>query len=775
MSFMKDLAKPPPETNDAYRVLEQIIEEEGAVNPYAQLLFPTEQTQEEDFQEYTEYYRMNVPNQTINNAHMEEWSILSTRMSYPQHSRSNTYLHVQDSPDQVDQWSKDFNKPILKYQGCPKTTLMQDYLDCHEEVHSCLHLDENYDDNKDVTTTYLGTEHIYKTDIFNPEPSVPIYSNSHTWGQVVGGNMLNILIHTGAAKCYMSRNYYDKNPTLHKLPKFKTKVLKLQVGNGAQIKIHFVIPIQLKIQHHRFEIYTLVANIEDSIDMVLGMKNMHELEAEHSSRHSEFRIMNKAIPMFPMDNFTLKPGNKRFIKFIVPFFSNLTGKAIVKLTIGPTVFTAQCTLKDNLGVIDMVNTSSHPFVFTDQKAFGIVEIRSLGYYNIRHSTLQYNLSISNYHHMAPVHSRHAKTRTPKQTCKQYVKPGSADADRYPWLDKKDPRRNMTDEEILDNYIDLSKSSLTNKEKEALMSVIKTHKKAFSLRDEIGNCPNIKIDIDVIDESPFFVRPFPISEDDKPIMDWQMQRLVSLGILTRNTTSHTSPVMLITRKITRDKRPVVDFRLLNTRIRRHNTATPLLRDIYQMLGKSHSEILTCVDLKDAFHSLKLTDKAKDYCGILPYFGSPYYRYEVMPLGLFIFPCKWIQYIGVVMEKLPHPENYIAIMDDLLVHSKKKDHLDRITDMLEALITHGLKLSPKKCQFFMEELVYMGNIFRISKKGIFISPIKSRVEAIMNTHSPATPKQCKSFCGVVNYLSIFCPHLQKLLGPIYDLTRKGRPFV
>ena len=492
------MAQPPPETIDAYKVLENIIEEEGTVNPYARLLLQPEPTQEEGSQVYTEYYRMNIPNQIINNAHMEEWSILSTRMSYPQHSRSNTYLHVQDSPDQVVQWSKDFNKPLLEYQGCPKTALMQDYLDCYEEVHSYLHFDENYDDNKDVTTTYLGTEHIYKTDMFNPEPSVPIYSNSHTLGQVVGGKMLNILIDTEAAKCYMSRNYYDKNPALHKLPKFKTKVLKLQVGNGAQIKTHFVIPIQLKIQHHRFEIYTLVANIEDSIDMVLGMKNMHELEAEHSSRHSEFRVMNRAIPMFPMDNFTLKPGNKRFVKFIVPFFSNLTGKAIVKLTIGSTVFTAQCTLKDNLGVIDMVNTSSHPFVFTDRKAFGIVDIRSLGYYNIRHSTLQYNLSISNYHHKAPVHSRHAKTRTPKQTCKQHVKPRSADADRYPWLDKKDPRRNMTDEEILDTYIDLSKSTLTDKEKQALMSVIKTHKKAFSLRDEIGNCPNIKIDIDVID-------------------------------------------------------------------------------------------------------------------------------------------------------------------------------------------------------------------------------------------------------------------------------------
>ena len=122
----------------------------------------------------------------------------------------------------------------------------------------------------------------------------------------------------------------------------------------------------------------------------------------------------------------------------------------------------------------------------------------------------------------------------------------------------------------------------------------------------------------------------------------------------------------------------------------------------MLGKAQSTVLSCVDLKDAFHSLKLTDRAKDFCGILPYFGSPHYRYEVMPMGLSISPCKWIQYIGYVMEKMPHPENYIAIMDDLLVHSRESEHMDRILDMLKALVEHGLKLSPKKCQFFRNEL-------------------------------------------------------------------------
>ena len=82
----------------------------------------------------------------------------------------------------------------------------------------------------------------------------------------------------------------------------------------------------------------------------------------------------------------------------------------------------------------------------------------------------------------------------------------------------------------------------------------------------------------------------------------MAKLVSLGILTKNNTTHTSPVMLVSRKGTKTKRPVVDFRLLNTRIMRRNTATPLLRDIFKMLGRSKCEVLSCVDLKDAFHSL-----------------------------------------------------------------------------------------------------------------------------------------------------------------------------
>ena len=73
---------------------------------------------------------------------------------------------------------------------------------------------------------------------------------------------------------------------------------------------------------------------------------------------------------------------------------------------------------------------------------------------------------------------------------------------------------------------------------------------------------------------FLLNHFPLHEEDKSLMDRYMAKLVSLGIFSKNNTTHTSPVMLVARKGTKNKRPVVDFRLLNTRIMRRNTATAL---------------------------------------------------------------------------------------------------------------------------------------------------------------------------------------------------------
>ena len=300
-------------------------------------------------------------------------------------------------------------------------------------------------------------------------------------------------------------------------------------------------------------------------------------------------------------------------------------------------------------------------------------------------------------------------------------------------------------------------------------------RCFSLRDKKGTCPNLTADVKVIDESPFFVRPFPLSGGGKPFMDKQVERLVSLGILSKNSTSHTSPVMLITPKLTSDKQPVVDFRLLDTRILRRNTSIPLMSDVLSILGNSGCEVVSCVDIKDAYHSIPLTERSKEFCGILPYFGSTIYRYEALPMGIACAPQILMDYITLILGELEDRSRYIAIMDDLLVHSSKAAHWRLLEQLFKSMCKNGLRLSLKKCQLFKIKLTYMGSEFVILEKTMTITPFRSRTEALHKIPTPKTAKRCKSFCGFVNYLSLFCPDLQVLLRPIVELTHKDRPFV
>ena len=117
-----------------------------------------------------------------------------------------------------------------------------------------------------------------------------------------------------------------------------------------------------------------------------------------------------------------------------------------------------------------------------------------------------------------------------------------------------------------------------------------------------------------------------------------------------------------------------------------------------------------------------------------------------------------------------------MDDLLLFMPtKQSHYEKLEDLLKALCKNGLKNSPKKCQLIKTELQYMGNTIFIEDKQVPVKPLRSRLEAIQRLKPPATPKGCRSFAGMVKFVSMFCPELQKLLKPIYDLTKKSRPLL
>ena len=298
-----------------------------------------------------------------------------------------------------------------------------------------------------------------------------------------------------------------------------------------------------------------------------------------------------------------------------------------------------------MAILDKVNKSTETKIFRPEEMIGIVDLRSLGYYKIKQGILQQNLY------------RYYKFERAEKLCEYFNKfvntlkkerEQKVPEDKYPWLDPNDKCRYMTDKEILEKYIDLDNSFLTKEEKKEVIKMLYKYRDVFSLRDEISTCPNIEVEIDVTNKSPFFIRPFHVREEDKAFIDKEMKWLCYMGLLKEGFSAYSSPAMLISRKLTKDKRVVTDFKHLNVRIAKNNLAYALARATFSILGSSKCEILLVLDLKDTFHSLRLSENSKKYCGILPYFGSTSYSYQRMPMGLNISPSIWQSCINAILD-------------------------------------------------------------------------------------------------------------------------------
>ena len=563
--------------------------------------------------------------------------------------------------------------------------------------------------------------------------------------------------------------------------------------------------------------------------LYIGQKAMYELEGGADFRNLSFHFLMRSLNLYAGDTIKIKPGQTKVVpmcldthaikrdmnlgekkRLDIDLYSRKNEKVMVNLKTerkDRLVQTLPAVMSKGIIFLTAVNNTDKEWKISRYQMMGSLDCRSLGYFHISRHSLQrimsdnanflndketveyFNILMEDHKNvmkfaqetvlqrqkMEAERNTQLKSRQSKGKKDFNDSNMSEDNDPYPWLDKDDPRRNMTDRECLENYIDLSDSDITEREKNNLYKVLYKYKKAFSLRDEIGLCQSMEVELELKDETPFFIRPFPIKESDKDIVDKEMRKGCLLGILKKGMSSYSSPIMLIPRKLSGIPRIVTDFRHLNSRLVTLQPSIPLVRDAIQILGASGCEILSLADLRDAYHTLRLSERSKKFCGITPYYGSDSYLYQRLGMGLSVSPAICQNFIQKVLQEIPdHRKNHLAIMDDCLVFSKKYDHLKHLTDLFKALIRNGLKISPRKCKLFKTSLVYMGHQVSIIDGIPHITPVKSRVDAIVKLDPPKSPKNCKQFCGMVNYLSMFLKDLQTKLIPIYHLTKKGVPF-
>ena len=135
------------------------------------------------------------------------------------------------------------------------------------------------------------------------------------------------------------------------------------------MSVHFVILIIIDIHIYGFEIYTLVSEIHKNVDIVLGIKNMFELEGIINSQECCFSFLNRSIPIFLREGIVLKPKEQKLIKIEAPFSDEISGLAIIKLLDKSTESVIMLKVKFtwNIVMLDMINSSLKTFILNPKK------------------------------------------------------------------------------------------------------------------------------------------------------------------------------------------------------------------------------------------------------------------------------------------------------------------------------------------------------------------------------------------------------------------------
>ena len=274
------------------------------------------------------------------------------------------------------------------------TKFKSEYLDVYKGIYAEIVSSNRFDKDTYLSTTYLGEMDMTRHTEVKAKENFSITVHGYTKGKLLDGTKCGILVDTGASKSYMSKSYFMRCKTLHSLPKFTSATTRVQVGNGQYVGILFNIPVILTIQSHRFEIFMLVSKIHENIDLIIGIKNLFELEGVIDSQDSCVKFLNKTIPFFPKEKVTIKPKKQKVLTLEAPFIEEISGMVITKMldTKKQKTLTMKLKFIRNRAIFKVTNSTHEAVTFHPKEILGIIYLRLLGYYKIKQQVLQQNLS-----------------------------------------------------------------------------------------------------------------------------------------------------------------------------------------------------------------------------------------------------------------------------------------------------------------------------------------------------------------------------------------------
>ncbi|KAK1653008.1 hypothetical protein QYE76_070813 [Lolium multiflorum] len=267
-------------------------------------------------------------------------------------------------------------------------------------------------------------------------------------------------------------------------------------------------------------------------------------------------------------------------------------------------------------------------------------------------------------------------------------------------------------------------------------------------------------------APVSRRPYRMPREELVELKKQLEELEGKRYIQPSTSSWGCPALFVKKRDTNVPRLVVDYRPLNAVTIKNKYPLPRINDLFDQL--SGATVFSKMDLRSGYHQIKIRTEDIPKTAFMTRYGL--YEYTVMSFGLTNAPATFMRLMNsVFMEYL---DKFVIIyIDDILVYSKtEEEHTEHLRLVLTKLREHRLYAKFSKCEFWLQELIFLGHV--VSAKGVAVIPDK--VQSVLDWKTPKSAKEIRSFLGLAGYYRRYIENFSKIAKPMTDLLKKDKKF-
>ncbi|WVZ69549.1 hypothetical protein U9M48_018320 [Paspalum notatum var. saurae] len=266
-------------------------------------------------------------------------------------------------------------------------------------------------------------------------------------------------------------------------------------------------------------------------------------------------------------------------------------------------------------------------------------------------------------------------------------------------------------------------------------------------------------------APIAKRQYKVAPKEQELIKENIDELLGKGFIRPSSSPWAFPVLFVDKKYG-SRRMCVDYRALNDVTIKNKYPLPRIDDLFDQLQGAC--VFSKIDLRSGYHQMKIRPSDIPKTAFITRFGL--YEYTVMSFGLTNAPAYFMNLMNkVFMEYLD--KFVVVFIDDILIYSKmEEEHEEHLRLVLQKLRDHKLYAKLSKCEFWLDQVPFLGHI--VSKGGIMVDP--SKISSVMDWKVPEVVKEVRGFLGLAGYYRRFIESFSRIAKPMTSLLEKGVPF-